>query len=366
MARGTRRPHAGDRRDVADADRRRRRRAGLEARSRHVLDHARGDRAGDDVDGEETAGAVSAGASQDGRLFAAARVPDTNARLIVSINERAMLGPIDRDIRAAYLQLALIIVLVVIGAWFVSERLVIRPIRLLTNAATRLGAGDLSARNLQNRLPLAFTPLVQAFDAMANQLAERERELLHLNSQLSLEATVDALSGLANRRAFDSRLTLEWRKAEHERGKLALAMIDIDHFKAYNDTYGHLDGDACLTKVGEVLKKIAGEVKGFGARYGGEEFSLVLPTADAARMAEVGEMIRAGIEALDLPHGGSPRGHITVSIGIAAVSPVPGQNPLDLIEAADAGLYMAKRRGRNAVVEHGEIRSVDQVMALAG
>jgi diguanylate cyclase (GGDEF)-like protein len=316
--------------------------------------------------GEETAGAVSAGASQDGRLFAAARVPDTNARLIVSINERAMLGPIDRDIRAAYLQLALIIVLVVIGAWFVSERLVIRPIRLLTNAATRLGAGDLSARNLQNRLPLAFTPLVQAFDAMANQLAERERELLHLNSQLSLEATVDALSGLANRRAFDSRLTLEWRKAEHERGKLALAMIDIDHFKTYNDTYGHLDGDACLTRVGEVLMKIAGEVKGFGARYGGEEFSLVLPAADAARMAEVGEMIRAGIEALDLPHGGSPRGHITVSIGIAAVSPVPGQNPLDLVEAADAGLYMAKRRGRNTVVEHGEIRSVDQVMALAG
>jgi len=83
-------------------------------------------------------------------------------------------------------------------------------------------------------------------------------------------------------------------------------------------------------------------------------------------MAEVGEMIRAGIEALDLPHTGSPCGRITVSVGIAAVTPVPSQNPLDLVEAADAGLYMAKRRGRNTVVEHGEIRSVDQVMALAG
>src|SRR5262249_28652013 len=155
-------------------------------------------------------------------------------------------------------------------AWFISERLVIQPIRLLTHAAARLGAGDLSARNLQNRLPLAFAPLVHAFDAMANQLAERERELLHLNSQLSLEATVDALSRLANRRAFDSPLPLEWRKAEHDHGGLALAMIDIDHFKTYNDTYGHLDGDACLTKVGEVLLKIAAEVKGFGARYGGE------------------------------------------------------------------------------------------------
>jgi diguanylate cyclase (GGDEF)-like protein len=315
---------------------------------------------------EETAGTVSSGASQDGRLFAAARVPDTNARLIVSINERAMLGPIDRDIRRAYLQLALMTLFVVIGAWFVSERLVISPIRMLTSAASRLGAGDLSARSLQNRLPYAFTPLVQAFDAMATRLAERERELLHLNSQLSLEASVDALSGLANRRAFDSRLTLEWRKAEHEHGKLALAMIDIDHFKTYNDTYGHLDGDACLTRVGEVLKQVASDVKGFGARYGGEEFSLMLPGADAMRMAEVGEMIRAGIEALDLPHAGTPLGRVTVSVGIAAVTPVPGENPLDLVEAADAGLYMAKRRGRNVVVEHGEIRSVDQVMALAG
>ena len=88
---------------------------------------------------------------------------------------------------------------------------------------------------------------------MATRLAERERELLNLNSQLSVLASVDTLSGLANRRAFDSRLNFEWMKAEHERGKLALAMIDIDHFKAFNDTYGHLDGDACLTKVGDVL-----------------------------------------------------------------------------------------------------------------
>ena len=110
---------------------------------------------------------------------------------------------------------------------------------------------------------------------------------------------------------------------------------------------------------------IANDVKGFGARYGGEEFSLMLPGADARRMAEVGELIRSRIEALGLPHGGAPLGRITVSIGIAATAPVAGQSPLDLIEAADAGLYMAKRRGRNTVVEHGEIRTVDQVVALA-
>jgi diguanylate cyclase (GGDEF)-like protein len=316
--------------------------------------------------GEEAAGSVSSGSSRDGRMFAASRIPDTNARLIVSIDEHTMLAPVDRDIRSAYLQLAMVGLLVLVGAWFISERAVIRPIRLLTNVATRFGAGDLSARSAQNGLPPAFAPLAQAFNAMATRLAERERELLHLNSQLSVQASVDALSGLANRRAFDSRLNFEWVKAEHERGRLALAMIDIDHFKAYNDTYGHLDGDACLAKVGEVLMRVATDVKGFGARYGGEEFSLMLPGADAARMAEVGEMIRAGIEALDLPHRGAPLGYITVSVGIAEVTPIPGQNQLDLIEAADAGLYMAKRRGRNAVIGHGEIRSVDQVVALAG
>jgi diguanylate cyclase (GGDEF)-like protein len=316
--------------------------------------------------GEVAAGSVSSGSSRDGRMFAASRIPDTNARLIVSVDERTMLASVDRDIRSAYLQLALVALLVLVGAWFISERAIIRPIRLLTHAATRFGAGDLSARSTQAGLPPAFAPLAQAFNAMATRLAERERELLNLNSQLSVQASVDTLSGLANRRAFDSRLNFEWVKAEHERGRLGLAMIDIDHFKAYNDTYGHLDGDACLAKVGEVLMKVATDARGFGARYGGEEFSLMLPGADAARMAEVGEMIRAGIEALDLPHGGAPLGHITVSVGIAVVAPVPGQNQVDLIEAADAGLYMAKRRGRNTVVGHSEIRSVDEVMALAG
>lgn len=315
--------------------------------------------------GEEAAGSVQSGNSPVGFMFASARVPGTGARLIVSIDERAMLGSIDRDIRAAYLQLALVGVLVLIGAWFMSERLIIRPIRLLTSAATRFGAGDLSARSVQNGLPPEFAPLAQAFNSMATRLAERERELMNLNSQLSVLASVDTLSGLANRRAFDSRLDFEWARAEHEGGKLALAMIDIDHFKTFNDTYGHVDGDACLARVGEMLSGIANEVKGFGARYGGEEFALMMPGADAARMAEVGEMIRAGITALNLPHGGAPLGHITVSIGVAATSPVVGQNPLDLIEAADAGLYMAKRRGRNTVVEHGDIRSVDQLMGLA-
>jgi diguanylate cyclase (GGDEF)-like protein len=316
--------------------------------------------------GEEFVGSAKSDVSGEQRMYASARVPDTNARLIVSIDERAMLASIERDIRAAYLQLGLVGLLVLIGAWFMSERLIIRPIQLLTNAATRFGAGDMTARTVQNGLPPEFAPLAQAFNGMATRLAERERELLNLNSQLSVLASVDTLSGLANRRAFDSRMNFEWLKAEHDSARLALAMIDVDHFKAFNDTYGHVDGDACLTKIGDVLARVASEVKGFGARYGGEEFALMLPGADTARMAEVGEMIRVGIEELNMPHGGAPLGRITVSVGIAATVPAAGQNPADLIEAADAGLYMAKRRGRNTVLEHGEIRTVDQVVALAG
>jgi diguanylate cyclase (GGDEF)-like protein len=327
--------------------------------ARAVIDHVMASTKAEAVGSPPSAG------SHSGYMFASARVPDTNTRLIISIDERVMLGSIDREIRAAYLQLALGVLLVLIGAWFLSERLIIRPIRMLTNAATRFGAGDMTARSVQNGLPPEFAPLAQAFNGMAVRLAERESELLSLNNQLSVLASVDTLSGLANRRSFDSRLNVEWLKAERDGAKLGLAMIDIDHFKAFNDTYGHLDGDACLTRVGDLLGRIANHVKGFGARYGGEEFAMMLPGADAARMAEVGEMIRSGIEELALPHGGAPLGRVTVSVGVAVTSPVAGQNQLDLVEAADAGLYMAKRRGRNTVVEHGDMRVVDQTLSLA-
>jgi diguanylate cyclase (GGDEF)-like protein len=313
---------------------------------------------------DQFSGSVAITKSDSERMFASARVPDTNARLIVSINKSAMLGSVDRDIRTAYLQLALVGLLVLLGAWFMSERLIIRPIHTLTSVATRFGAGDFSARNALAGLPSEFIPLAQAFNTSATKLAERERELMSLNSKLSVLASVDPLSGLANRRGFDTRLNFEWAKAEQEDGQLALAMIDIDHFKLYNDTYGHLDGDACLTQVGDVLLRIANEANGFGARYGGEEFVLMLPGSDATRMADVGEKIRAGIEALNLPHGAAPSGTITVSVGVAIAKPAPGQNPLDLIEAADAGLYMAKRRGRNTVVEHSAIRIIDQITAM--
>jgi diguanylate cyclase (GGDEF)-like protein len=166
-------------------------------------------------------------------------------------------------------------------------------------------------------------------------------------------ASIDMLSGLANRRGFQSRLDFEWMRAQQYGSDLALLMIDVDHFKLFNDTYGHLEGDSCLTRLGESLSGIAADTMGFAARYGGEEFCLLLPNTDVARAVEIGEQARAAVLKLCLPHITSDHMIVTVSIGVAATKPNESLRPGDLIEAADAALYAAKHRGRNNVVEHG-------------
>jgi diguanylate cyclase (GGDEF)-like protein len=130
-------------------------------------------------------------------------------------------------------------------------------------------------------------------------------------------------------------------------------MIDVDHFKLYNDTYGHPEGDACLSRLGETLAQIAGATAAFASRYGGEEFCLLLPGMNAREALEVGEQVRAAVLDLELPHATSAHQYVTVSVGVACTRPHESLSPSDLIEAADAALYAAKRSGRNAVVGHG-------------
>jgi diguanylate cyclase (GGDEF)-like protein len=200
---------------------------------------------------------------------------------------------------------------------------------------------------------------------MAAQLGQRERELVATNDRLTVIASIDMLSGLANRRGFQSRLDFEWMKSQQYDSELSLLMIDVDHFKLFNDTYGHPEGDACLTRLGETLSGIAAETMGFAGRYGGEEFCLLLPNTDAARALEIGEIVRAEVQKLAMPHCTSDYQTVTVSVGVAATRPNDTQAPGDLIEAADAALYAAKRRGRNAVVEHGFVRITDGAVAIA-
>lgn len=295
-----------------------------------------------------------------------AKVAGTKARLIVSINEAQMLGDIDRDITTAYLQLAFVGLFTLLGAWIAGERLIIRPINVMTEMANRFGRGDLSARASNSGLPREFAPLARAFNKMASLLSEREREMIAANDRLTVIASIDMVSGLANRRGFQSRLEFEWMKALQTDTGLSLMMIDVDHFKLFNDTYGHPEGDACLSRVGEALAAIADEVSGFAARYGGEEFCLLLPNSDSARAMQVGEQVRAAVECLAIPHSMSTPRFITVSVGVAAIVPSEAQPQDDLIEAADAALYAAKRRGRNTVVEHALVRTTDHGMSLAG
>jgi diguanylate cyclase (GGDEF)-like protein len=129
-------------------------------------------------------------------------------------------------------------------------------------------------------------------------------------------------------------------------------MVDIDHFKLFNDRYGHVAGDTCLRAVGETLSLVTLDEAVLVARYGGEEFALLLPGLDLERAKAIADEARKAIEDLQINHAESPFGYVTVSIGVESVVPDKFQNTADLIETADAALYAAKRRGRNNVVAH--------------
>jgi diguanylate cyclase (GGDEF)-like protein len=301
------------------------------------------------------------------RVISFARISGTQSRLIVSIDEARVTAAINREIRTAYLQLGFVCLFVLLGALIGAEKLIINPIEVMTGMAKRFGEGDSSARVARNKLPSEFMPLARAFNAMAAQLSQRERELVATNDRLTVIASIDMLSGLANRRGFQSRLDFEWMKAQQYNSELSLLMIDVDHFKLYNDTYGHPEGDACLTRLGETLAGIAADTMGFAGRYGGEEFCLLLPNTDSLKALAIGETVRTAVQDLGIPHVTSSHQTVTVSVGVAATLPNDTQRPGDLIEAADAALYAAKHRGRNTVVEHGFTRLIDEAgMALAG
>ncbi len=294
-----------------------------------------------------------------------ARVEGTRARMIFSTNEAKMLGDIDRSIRAAYTQFALVILVALFGAWIVGERLIIRPVRMMTEMAERFGYGDLTPQQSSKQLPREFVPLLNAFNRMGEQLAERERDLITTNNRLTVMASIDMVSGLANRRGFQNRFDFEWRKAQQNNAELSLIMIDVDYFKLFNDTYGHPEGDVCLGKIGETLSAIAGQAYSFAARYGGEEFCVLAPGADADAALAIAETIRAQVQRLAVPHGMSALQCVTVSAGVATVKPSEATSAQDLVDAADAALYAAKRRGRNNVVSHALIRSDDAGMSMA-
>lgn len=185
----------------------------------------------------------------------------------------------------------------------------------------------------------------------------RERELVELTEKLRQLSSVDSLTEVANRRRFDDELARLWRRSQREGGAIALVLIDIDHFKCYNDQYGHVAGDECLRRVAGALQEVVKRPFDLVARYGGEEFAVLLPDTQAAGADLVAENMRVAVEALNIPHCHSWDERVTISCGVAAVERVDGLEPASLVAEADRRLYQAKQTGRNRVAGVAEVMS---------
>lgn len=178
----------------------------------------------------------------------------------------------------------------------------------------------------------------------------RTEELNQLNNTLQALSFTDGLTGIANRRRFDEQLQLAWSHAMHSSQSLALAIIDIDWFKAYNDHYGHQAGDDCLCQVSKILAANLKSSSHFLARYGGEEFVFISAETDAKQAELMAQKICQDFKAAQLPHAISSFGYVTVSIGMVAMTPHGADSASSIIKAADQALYLAKAQGRNQVV----------------
>jgi diguanylate cyclase (GGDEF)-like protein len=188
-----------------------------------------------------------------------------------------------------------------------------------------------------------------AFVLQQKRVRDLNQKLGAANERLAALASTDGLTGIPNRRAFDERLQMEWKRRSRPRRALAMIILDIDYFKQYNDHYGHLMGDDCLKEIARTLSE-GRRAADLVARIGGEEFSLVMPETDAAGAMIVAEAVRARIEGLQLEHVKSPLGVVTASLGVAVAAGDSRKGPVeDLMLRADKALYEAKRSGRNRV-----------------
>lgn len=201
----------------------------------------------------------------------------------------------------------------------------------------------------------AYLNQIQRDEAYA-ALRESQQNLLKANLELQRLTKIDGLTGLSNRSYFNDYLAAEWSRAIRASLPIAVMMIDVDDFKRYNDTYGHLAGDEVLKAVAGAIGRQCREASALPARFGGEEFIVLLAEVSLEQIGRIGEALCRGVEALAIPHLASRAAdHVTISLGAALAHPVEGSSPLRIIEAADKALYHSKASGRNraTVVEAG-------------
>ncbi len=228
---------------------------------------------------------------------------------------------------------------------------------LIKSAAFSAGANDYLVK-LPDNIELvariryhsrSYMTLLQR-DAAYRALRVSQQQLLDTNLVLQRLMNSDGLTGLSNRRHFDEYLELEWRRAMRDQTQLSLLMIDVDFFKTYNDSFGHVEGDEALRKVAASIREASSRPSDLPARYGGEEFALVLPSTSPGGARLVAEKLRMAVAALKIPHIAPAEGaSLTISIGLSTMTPVQGTDCRQLIMAADKGLYTAKNNGRDQV-----------------
>ena len=290
-----------------------------------------------------------------------ARLSDSGELVAVAIPKAAVLTPFEERTRAAMFKLGLTMLASLLLIWLGTERFIMRPLSAFAERARRIGEGDLDSTVTEVAILPELRPLGSTMARMAEKLAAREAELRQANGRLASLAATDPLTGLANRRHFENRSSEEWARAVREGKPIAALALDVDHFKRFNDCYGHSAGDQCLRKLADVLVGSARRPGDLVARTGGEEFVVILPGARIADAVQIAETIGEALAALAIPHKASKTGSVTLSIGVASAMPGRGSQLDELLEAADGALYEAKRQGRSRIVVSGV-----QAVRLAG
>jgi diguanylate cyclase (GGDEF)-like protein len=277
------------------------------------------------------------------------RVPDMRWVVVTEIPSNAAFGQVRRFRNLALLVIAALLLVAAVGAYRFGV-IIVRPLDRLTKGAAEVAAGDLAV-DLPSGGAGEVGDLTTVFNHMVSRLRQSREEL----ERLSL---TDGLTGLANHRALMHRLNEEALRYRRTRRHFAVLMADVDHFKQFNDAFGHPAGDEVLKRLGAILRNLARETDCV-ARYGGEEFCLMLPETPVQGAATLAERLRARVEATDFGDQ-----QITLSIGVASL-PANGDTPEAVIAAADEALYEAKRKGRNRVMQPRKAKKARVKKALA-
>ena len=287
--------------------------------------------------------------------------------IVLTLPEADFTATIRANFHNTVLLSLLALLLALVLAFSVAHR-VTRPVIRLGAAARAVAAGRLDTRVGGSGF-LEFNQLAGAFNAMTRQLqaaferieqaqsrlettvAQRTEELRRANAELEVLSNQDSLTRIANRRSLDTHLYAEWQRARRNADSLAVIVLDIDHFKQFNDHYGHARGDSALVQVAGLLQQAMRRPGDLAARYGGEEFVLILPGTGLEGALSVAAEIQLGMTALGITHQSSATGLLTASMGVAAL--LPAQNiagsPESLLDAADRALYQAKAEGRDCI-----------------